>query len=169
MSETISTQIPGLTLRFAIEDDVGVILDLILRLAEYEKLADQVVADEEILAASLFGDRRVAEVILAEIEGMPVGYALFFHNFSTFLGRPGIYLEDLFVVPEERSNGVGKTLLAYLATLAVERECGRIEWAVLDWNQPAIDFYENLGARGMDEWTVFRLTGDKLDDLASTF
>ena len=153
-------------LRPATRDDVPVIADLIRGLARYEKLEDQVEMTEELLATALFGERPYAEVVLAEEDGLAVGFALFFHNFSTFLGRPGIYLEDLFVLPEFRGRGIGRTLLAHLARLAVERGCGRLEWAVLDWNRDAIGFYERLGARPLSEWTVYRLTGEALTDLA---
>jgi GNAT superfamily N-acetyltransferase len=132
----------------------------------YEHLEHQVVATEDGLRKSLFGPRPYAEVVLACVQGEPVGFALFFHNFSTFLGLPGIYLEDLFVRPEMRGGGVGRRLLEWLAGLAVERGCGRLEWAVLDWNAPSIGFYRSLGAVAMDEWTVFRLTGDALTNLA---
>ena len=121
---------------------------------------------DELLATGLFGDRPYAEVVLAEDDGRPVGFALFFHNFSTFLGRPGIYLEDLFVLPENRGEGIGRMLLAHLARLAVERGCGRLEWAVLDWNRDAIQFYERLGARPNSDWTVYRLAGEALTGLA---
>jgi GNAT superfamily N-acetyltransferase len=147
-------------------DDVPVIAELIRGLARYEKLEDQVVMTEDLLATGLFGERPYAEVVLAEDEGRPVGFALFFHNFSTFLGRPGIYLEDLFVVPEQRAQGVGRSLLQYLARLAVDRGCGRLEWAVLDWNRDAISFYERLGAKPLADWTVYRLTGEALTALA---
>jgi GNAT superfamily N-acetyltransferase len=153
-------------LRPAHRDDVPVIAELIRGLARYEKLEDQVEMTEELLAAGLFGERPYAEVVLAEEDGAAVGFALFFHNFSTFLGRPGIYLEDLFVLPEHRGRGIGRTLLAHLARLAVERGCGRLEWAVLDWNRDAIAFYERLGARPLSEWTVYRLTGEALTHLA---
>jgi GNAT superfamily N-acetyltransferase len=153
-------------LRPATRGDVPVIADLIRGLARYEKLEDQVEMTEELLAAALFGERPYAEVVLAEEDGLAVGFALFFHNFSTFLGRPGIYLEDLFVLPEHRGRGIGRTLLAHLARLAVERGCGRLEWAVLDWNRDAIAFYERLGARPLSEWTVYRLTGEALTGLA---
>jgi GNAT superfamily N-acetyltransferase len=153
-------------IRPAVRDDVPLIAELIRGLARYEKLEHEVVMNEALLDAALFGDRPYAEVVLAEDAGRPVGFALFFHNFSTFLGRPGIYLEDLFVVPEERGRGIGKSLLAHLARLAIERGCGRLEWAVLDWNQDAIKFYERLGAKPMSEWTVYRLTGKPLTDLA---
>jgi GNAT superfamily N-acetyltransferase len=166
---TIATRDPRTRLRFATEDDVAVVLELIRGLAEYEKLAHEVVADESTLRATLFGERRVAEVVIADHDGAPAGFALFFHNYSTFLGRPGIYLEDLFVRPELRGRGLGETLLAFLAKLAVERGCGRFEWSVLDWNEPAIRFYERLGARAMDEWTVYRVTGAALTDLAARF
>jgi GNAT superfamily N-acetyltransferase len=153
--------------REASEEDVPLILSFIRELAEYEKLSHEVVATEEELRESLFGERRYAEVLIAEHDGSPAGFALFFHNFSTFLGRPGIYLEDLFVMPEHRGSGFGKEMLVYLARLARERNCGRLEWWVLDWNEDAIRFYRSLGAVPMDEWTVFRVTGDALDSLAS--
>jgi GNAT superfamily N-acetyltransferase len=153
-------------LRPANKVDVPVIAELIRGLARYEKLEDQVEMTEELLAAGLFGERPYAEVVLAEEDGAAVGFALFFHNFSTFLGRPGIYLEDLFVLPDHRGRGIGRTLLAHLAQLAVERGCGRLEWAVLDWNRDAIGFYESLGAHPNSEWTVYRLTGEALTGLA---
>ncbi len=146
--------------------DVPVIADLIRALARFERLEHEVVMTEELLERALFGHRPYAEVVLAEDGGRPVGFALFFHNFSTFLGRPGIYLEDLFVVPEHRARGIGRDLLVHLARLAVERGCGRLEWAVLDWNQEAIRFYERLGARPNSDWTVYRLTGEALSSLA---
>ena len=160
------TECTRVSLRFATPADTGLILEFIQGLAEYEKLAHEVVADEEGLRRSLFGDRPTAEVILAEFDGNPAGFAIFFHNFSTFLGRPGIYLEDLYVKPELRGHGIGRALLSHLAAIAVERECGRFEWSVLDWNEPSIRFYENLGARAMKGWTVFRVTGDALSSLA---
>jgi GNAT superfamily N-acetyltransferase len=146
--------------------DVPVIAELIRALARFERLEHEVVMTEELLEQSVFGPRPYAEVVLAEDGGRPVGFALFFHNFSTFLGRPGIYLEDLFVVPEHRGHGIGRDLLVHLARLAVERGCGRLEWAVLDWNQEAIRFYERLGARPNSDWTVYRLTGEALSSLA---
>lgn len=149
--------------------DVPLILEFIKGLAEYEKLSHEVVADEALLHEQLFGEpptRAGAEVIIAYLAGKPVGFALFFHNFSTFLGRRGIYLEDLFVKPEVRGHGVGRALLGHLARLAVARGCGRLEWAVLNWNEPAIKFYQSLGAKPMDEWTVYRVTGDALNKLA---
>jgi GNAT superfamily N-acetyltransferase len=147
--------------------DIPVILSLIKGLAEYEKLSHEVVATEESLRESLFGQRRVAEVILGSAGAEAVGFAVFFHNYSTFLGGPGIYLEDLFVLPQWRRRGLGTQLLRYIAQQAVARGCGRLEWSVLDWNETAIDFYKKLGARAMDEWTVYRVTGDALKRLAS--
>ena len=158
----MSTQI-----RPAIPKDIPQILQFICELAEYEKLSDQVTATESLLRQNLFGPRPVAEALIAELDSIPVGFALFFHNFSTFVGRPGIYLEDLFIRPEARGKGVGRALLGELAKLAVERNCGRLEWSVLDWNTPAIGFYKKLGAVPMDEWTVFRVTGDALKNLAA--
>lgn len=154
-------------IRRATPTDIPTIAELIRALADYERLAHEVVLDEALLRDHLFGPRPYAEVILAERAGAVVGFALFFHNYSTFLGRPGIYLEDLFVRPEHRGAGHGKALLAHLARLAVERGCGRLEWSVLDWNEPSIAFYKSLGAAAMDEWTVYRLTGDALSALAS--
>ncbi len=156
-----------LTITPAGERDIPLVLSFIRKLAEYEKLADQAVATEELLREGLFGERKVAEVVLAYLGGAPVGFALYFHNFSTFVGKPGIYLEDLFVEPEHRGKGVGKSLLTYVAKLAVERGCGRFEWAVLDWNTPSIDFYKSLGAKPLDDWTMFRLTGDTLQRVAA--
>lgn len=161
-----STSIPGFIIRQATEADVPLILQFIRGLAEYERLAHECVADEATLKKTLFGERKIAEVVIGYDLDNPVCFALFFHNFSTFLGRPGIYLEDLFVNPDQRGKGFGKAMLAYLAKLAVERECGRLEWSVLDWNEPAIKFYKSLGAKPMDEWTIFRVTGDALTQLA---
>ena len=168
MNDTKRTPDPRISLRFATADDVGLILDFIHQLAAYEKIADEVVADEDQLRQSLFGERRVAEVVIATYDGEPAGFALFFHNFSTLLGKPGVYLEDLFVIPDLRGRGIGRLLFSFLARLAVERGCGRLEWWVLDWNEPAIRFYERLGAKPMDEWTVFRVSGDALQELAKT-
>jgi GNAT superfamily N-acetyltransferase len=154
------------TIRPATEADLGTIEELIRALAVYERMADEVVMNAGLLRKALFGERPYAEVLIAEADGEPVGFALFFHNFSTFLGRPGIYLEDLFVKPEHRGSGFGKALLKRLAEIAVERDCGRMEWAVLDWNEPSIGFYKKLGARPNDEWTIFRLTGEALRNLA---
>ena len=151
----------------ALESDVPVILDFIRQLADYEKLSGEVAATEESLRDTLFGARPYAEVLIAYWEEMPVGVALFFHNYSTFLAKPGIYLEDLFVNPAARGKGIGKALLTRLAELALERGCGRVEWAVLDWNAPSIEFYQRMGARAMDEWTTFRLTGASLEQYRS--
>jgi GNAT superfamily N-acetyltransferase len=158
---------PELEIRTATEDDVPLILSLIKELAEYERLSHEVVATEEALRDSLFGERQVAEVVLGYVGDAPAGLALFFHNFSTFLGKPGIYLEDLYVRPRYRGTGYGKTLLTHVARLARERGCGRLEWSVLDWNEPAIGFYTALGAVPLDGWTVYRVTGAALDDLAT--
>ena len=155
-------------IREATSSDVPVIAELIRALAEYERLSHEAVFAEEDLRAALFGDQRYAEVLLVEHEGEVAGFALFFHNFSTFLAKPGIYLEDLFVRREHRGHGHGRALLARLAQIAVERRCGRLEWSVLDWNEPSIAFYRALGAVPMDEWTVFRLTDDALSDLAAS-
>lgn len=154
------------TVRPATRSDVPLIFRLICDLAEYERLRHEVRADAAGLAARLFGERPYAEVLIAEIDGAPVGFALFFHNFSTFEGKPGVYLEDLYVDPAVRGRGAGKALLKRLAGIAVERDCGRLEWAVLDWNQPAIGFYKRLGARPMNDWTVYRLDGNALTALA---
>ena len=157
-----------ITLRLATEQDVPTILAFINGLAEYEKLADQVVATEQQLRTTLFGDKPYAEVVLAEYGQHAAGFALFFHNYSTFLAKPGIYLEDLFVLPEYRGKGIGKVLLSYLAKLAVQRDCGRLEWSVLDWNQPAIDFYQAQGATMLHDWRINRVTGDALKALAKS-
>lgn len=169
MKDVIKTSIRGFTIRFATIKDTGLILEFIKKLAAYEKLSHEVEATEENLEKYLFGKNPKAEVFFGEYEERPVGFALFFHNFSTFMGRPGIYLEDLFVNPEDRGKGFGKTMLTFLAHIAKERNCGRLEWSVLDWNEPAIGFYERLGAVPMDEWTVFRVTGLTLNDLADEF
>ena len=151
--------------RFAEESDCGLVLSFIRGLADYEKMSDQVVATEELLREWIF-EKRKAEVLFVCDDDKEVGFALFFHNFSTFLGRAGIYLEDLFVLPEYRGKGYGKALLKKLAQITAERGCGRLEWACLDWNQPSIDFYRSLGALPMDEWTTYRLTGDTLQEMA---
>ena len=151
--------------RFANKKDCGKILDFIKQLAEYEKMSDEVVATEELLQEWIF-EKQKAEVIFALENEKEVGFALFFHNFSTFLGRAGIYLEDLFVLPQYRGKGYGKGLLKQLAKITVERGCGRLEWSCLDWNKPSIDFYLSLGAVPMDEWTVYRLTGDTLIEMS---
>ncbi|KTC97219.1 GNAT family acetyltransferase [Legionella geestiana] len=154
------------SIKFATVREVPLILEFIKELAEYEQLLHEVVATEALLEETLFGPRAHAEVIIGYLDDKPVSFALFFHNFSTFLGRPGIYLEDLYVKPEARGHGIGKSMLVYLAHLAKERKCGRLEWWVLNWNEPAIRFYKSLGARAMDEWTVYRLTGESLDSMA---
>src|SRR3954465_14219264 len=151
-----------LEIRFAESPDVPLIVHLIKSLAKYEKLDHMVVANEEKVRNALFGEQPYAETLIAEVDGKPAGFALFFHNFSTFLAQPGIYLEDLFVEPEHRGAGIGRAILERLAQIALERECGRLEWAVLDWNKDAIGFYERLGATPNDEWTVYRLTGEAL-------
>jgi len=158
---------PAFRIRSATPADVPLILSLIRELAEYEKLAHQVVATEADIQNSLFGPRPAAECLIAELDGALAGFALFFHNFSTFLGKPGIYLEDLYVKPELRGKGVGRKLLAHLAQLTVTRGCGRFEWAVLDWNEPAIGFYRSIGARMLDDWKINRLTGEALERLAA--
>lgn len=156
----------GLTFRMAKEKDVPLILYFIKELASYEKMLDQVVATESLLTEWLF-EKKTAEVIFVELEGKEIGFALYFHNFSTFLGQAGLYLEDLYVLPAYRGNGYGKAILKQLAKIAVERGCGRLEWWCLDWNQPSIDFYLSLGAKAMDEWTVYRITGETLLEMAS--
>jgi GNAT superfamily N-acetyltransferase len=158
---------PEPEIRSATEDDVSLILALIKELAGYERLSHEVVATEEALRDSLFGERRVAEALLGYLGGDPAGFALFFHNFSTFLGRPGIYLEDLYVRPEFRGAGVGRALLVHIAGLARDRNCGRLEWSVLNWNEPAIGFYKRIGASPVSGWTVYRVTGEALEELAA--
>ena len=165
----IPTNLPDFQLRQAAKEDCQLILDFITELAVYEKLAHEVVATVEILEDSLFGEKSYAEVVIAEYQGKPVGYALFFNNFSTFTGRPGIYLEDLYVSPTMRGKGFGKCLLAYLAKMAVDRNYTRVEWSVLDWNEPSIKFYRSIGAAPMDEWTVQRLDGEALQSFAKEF
>jgi GNAT superfamily N-acetyltransferase len=157
------------TIRKAIKEDVLLILDFIKKLAEYERLSHEVVATPADLDRYLFGDEKVAEVVIGYEGELPVGFALFFHNFSTFLGKPGIYLEDLFVIEEHRGKGYGTKLLAHLAAIAIERNCGRLEWAVLDWNEPSIEFYKSLGAKMMDEWIVNRMSGENLVHLAGRY
>ncbi len=156
-----------IAIRPAVPADLPLIASLIRALAAYEKLADAVRFDEATLGEKLFGKRPYAEVVIGELDGAAQGFALFFHNFSTFEGKPGIYLEDLFVRPEARGHGLGKALLAHLAALAVQRDCARLEWSVLDWNEPAIGFYRSLGARMMDEWTVMRVDGLALGELVA--
>lgn len=162
---TADTKYQELKIRFAVEDDVTLILDFIKGLAEYEKLSDEVVATEELLREFLFR-RKVAEVIIGEYEGKPVGYSLFFYNFSTFLGRPGIYVEDVYIKPEYRGRGLGRSFFIFLAKLALERGCGRLEFSCLDWNEPSIKFYKNLGAFSLEEWSTYRVCGAALEDLS---
>ena len=157
----------SISIRSAKPADLPLIGAFIRELAEYEKLAHEVRFDEAVLGAKLFGPRPYAEVVIGEVAGAAQGFALFFHNFSTFEGRPGVYLEDLFVRPAARGAGLGKALLAHLAALAIERDCARLEWWVLDWNEPAIGFYKALGARPMDEWTVMRVDGEALARLGA--
>ncbi len=156
-----------ISIRPATTADLPLIAQLIRDLAEYEKLAGEVRFDEAVLGEKLFGARPYAEVVIGELNGTAQGFALFFHNFSTFEGKPGVYLEDLFVRPAARGSGLGKALLSHLAMLAVERDCARLEWSVLDWNSPAIGFYQKLGARLMDEWTVMRVDGTALQQLGA--
>ncbi len=158
----------GFTIRYAEEKDVPLILELIKGLADYEKMLDQVVATEAILKESLFDQKR-AEVIRGEENGTPIGFALFFHNFSTFLGKANLYLEDLYVLPEARGKGYGKLMLSFLAKIAVERNCGRLDWWCLDWNTSSIAFYIEMGAIAMDEWTTYRVEGDALKALATRY
>lgn len=157
----------NLTFRYAQREDTPLILEFIKELADYEKMLPEVVATEELLEAWIF-DKQKAEVLFAVLEGEEVGFALFFHNFSTFLGRAGLYLEDLFVKPAYRGKGYGKAILKKLAAIALERDCGRLEWWCLDWNRPSIDVYLSLGAEPMTDWTVYRLTGDTLKNLAES-
>lgn len=167
MAQRFRTPVPHLCFRFASREDVPLLLTLIRELAEFEQLLDQVKADEATLSEALFGSRRIAEVVIAEFEGEPAGFALYFHNFSTFVGRAGLYLEDLYVRPHLRGRGVGRWLIAFVAKIAVERNCGRFEWAVLDWNTRALELYRSLGAVPMDDWTVQRVTGAALQRLGS--
>ena len=161
-----NTVVAGFYIQPAVRADVPVIFSFIKKLADYERLSHEVVATEELLRESLFGRRRTAEVALGYFKRAPVAFVLFFHNYSTFVGRPGIYIEDLYVDEAFRGRGFGSALLRYVANLAVERYCGRLEWAVLDWNEPAINFYKKLGAVPMNQWTVFRVTDDELKKLA---
>jgi GNAT superfamily N-acetyltransferase len=165
----IKTKIPQLSLRKIVESDVALMLSFIRELAEYEKLRHEVTATEESLRESFFGKQKVAEALIAQWDGRPVGYAIFFHNFSTFLGRRGMYLEDIYVKPEMRGKGIGGVLLSYLAKLAVKRGCGRIEWIVLDWNKSAIRLYRFIGAVPMDDWTIQRVSDSALKRLADSF
>jgi len=168
MNNQIDTSLDGFKLRFAEAGDITLILSFIKELAEYENMINDVVATEEVLKEALF-DRQAAEVIFGEYDGKPVGFALFFHNFSTFLGQSGIYLEDLYVKPEMRGKGIGKIMLSFLAKLALERKCGRLEWSCLDWNEPSITFYKKMGAVPMDEWTLYRTSNNALKELADRY
>jgi GNAT superfamily N-acetyltransferase len=163
----MTTNAPEIRLQAGTERDVPVILSLIKALAAYERMAGEVVADEALVHDSFFGPAPSAEVVIARVGVEAVGFAVWFHNHSTFLGRRGLYLEDLFVVPEWRGRGIGRALLSHLARIAVDRKCGRMEWSVLNWNAPAIAFYRSLGAKPMDDWTVYRLTGDDIARLAT--
>lgn len=165
MQDLINTTLPDFKLRFAKSEDVSIILGFIKELAKYEEMLPEVVATEEILRESLF-ERKFAEVIIGEYKDQPIAFALFFHNFSTFLGRSGIYLEDLYVKPEMRGKGIGKIILSYLAKIAIDRKCGRLEWWCLDWNEPSIKFYKQMGAVAMDDWTVYRVADEALIRLA---
>jgi GNAT superfamily N-acetyltransferase len=169
MVQKILTRIPELTLRFAQVQDIPLVYTFIEKLAEYEKRLDQVVVTETTLHDALFGERPVAEVIFADFNNEPVGFALFCHNFSTFSGRMGIYIEDLFVDPNMRSKGIGRTMLTYLAKLVEIRGGRKLEWTVLDWNEPAIKFYQKLGAHSKDEWTIYQIDDDSLHQLAQQF
>lgn len=166
MKKLIDTSLDDFKLRFAEITDVPLILGFIRELAEYEKMLPEVVATEEVLRESLF-ERKIAEVIIGEYQNSPVGFALFFHNFSTFLGRTGIYLEDLYVKPGMRGKGIGKIFLTFLARLAIDRKCGRLEWWCLDWNEPSIKFYKKMGAVPMEDWTVYRVSDEALYKLAA--
>jgi GNAT superfamily N-acetyltransferase len=162
---TVEKKSELITIRKAQYEDASLILAFIKELAEYEKLSGSVRASEDLIRKNIFGENKYAEVIIAEYNGEPAGQALFFHNFSTFLGKPGIYLEDLYVRPQLRSKGIGKALLLHLIHIAKERDCGRIEWAVLDWNTSAIEFYKSMGAVLMDDWKICRLTEDKFESI----
>jgi GNAT superfamily N-acetyltransferase len=161
------TKVPEFAIREALPGDVSLILSFIRDLARYEKLLHEVAATEETLQKSLFGERKAAEVLIGEMKGEPVCFALFFHNYSTFLGQQGIYIEDLFVKPQMRGLGIGKAMFAHIARIAKERGCGRLDWWVLDWNGPAIGFYKSLGSTPMSDWTVYRLSGQALDELTA--
>lgn len=165
MKNNYETQVEDFKIRYATEDDAELILQFIKDLAEYEEMLDEVVATKEILTESLFVKKQ-AEVIIGEYKGEPAAFSLYFHNFSTFLGKANLYLEDLFVKPEYRGKGLGKAMLACLGKIAVERDCGRLDWWCLDWNQSSIDFYKQMGAKPMSDWTVYRVEGNNLFELA---
>jgi GNAT superfamily N-acetyltransferase len=158
---------PEFEIREGTLSDIPIILTFIKELAEYEKMSDDVVANEKLIKEHLFGEKKSAEVVIAYYQNKPVGFALYFYNFSTFLGRPGLYLEDLYVRKQMRGNGFGKALLKHLAKIANQKNCGRMEWAVLNWNEPSIQFYKSLGAEPMNDWTVYRVTGESLQELGS--
>jgi GNAT superfamily N-acetyltransferase len=162
-----SASLPDFEIRPATIDEVPLILSFIKKLAQYERLAHEVVATEESLRETLFNSRKTAEVAIGYFQNTPIGLVLFFHNYSTFLSRPGLYIEDLFIDESYRRKGFGAALLRYVARLAIERNCGRVEWSVLDWNKPAVDFYTRLGAVPLSDWTVFRVTGQNLVNLAA--
>lgn len=168
MHEVIDTNIENFKLRFACEEDIPLILSFIKGIAAYENMEAEVVATEETLMDSLF-KRKVAETIIGEYDGEPVGFVVFFYNFSTFVGRPGLYIEDIYVKPHMRGKGLGKEMFTFMAKLAVDKNCGRMDWVCLDWNEPSIKFYKNMGAVPMDEWTIYRLHGDSLRALAKKF
>lgn len=163
------SNLSSITLRFAEPDDSALILEFIKALAAYEKMSDEVEATVESVRKTLFGEKAYAEVILAELDGKAVGFALFFHNYSTFVSRPGLYLEDIFVYPAYRGRGIGKMMMTYLARLAVGRKCGRFEWSCLKWNKPSLEFYRSLGAETLDEWVTLRVSGENLKKLAKLF
>jgi GNAT superfamily N-acetyltransferase len=169
MNKKLNLNSMDFRIRKADKADTIIIVEFIRELAEYEKLLDQVKVTEKNLKENLFGERPFAEAIIGELNAKPIAFALFFHNYSTFLGKPGLYLEDLYVQPKFRGQGYGKIILSYLAKLAINRNCGRFEWSVLDWNEPAIQFYQKIGAKPMSEWTVQRLDGKALEKLAKEF
>lgn len=165
----ITTTLSGITIRFAEPTDSVRILQFIKALADYERMSDEVIATEETVKKTLFGPKAYAEVIFAELDGQAVGFALFFHNYSTFVSKPGLYLEDIYIYPEYRGRGIGKMMMTYLAKLAIDRDCGRFEWSCLKWNKPSLDFYASLGAEAMDEWVTLRVSGEHLKSLAGLF
>lgn len=165
----ITTTLSGITIRFAEPTDSARILQFIKALADYERMSDEVIATEETVKKTLFGPKAYAEVIFAELDGQAVGFALFFHNYSTFVSKPGLYLEDIYIYPEYRGRGIGKMMMTYLAKLAVDRDCGRFEWSCLKWNKPSLDFYASLGAEAMEEWVTLRVSGENLKSLAGLF
>jgi GNAT superfamily N-acetyltransferase len=167
--DMIRTKLSDITIRFAVPADSPLILEFIKALADYERMSDEVIATEETVKKTLFGEKAYAEVIFAELNGKAVGFALFFHNYSTFVSKPGLYLEDIYVYPEYRGMGIGKMMMLFLAKTAVDRHCGRFEWSCLKWNKPSLDFYASLGAETMDEWVTLRVSGENLRSLAGLF